>query len=96
MTGAFSPGALVRVRNDWPETHGPVHIRTPHYLRGVEGSVVRQLGTFRNPEDLAFGRTASAIPLYHVAFDPGIVWPDGDGRDRLLVEIFEHWMEPVR
>ena len=27
---AFAPGSLVRVRNDWPEARGPVHIRTPH------------------------------------------------------------------
>ena len=65
----FAAGARVRVRNDWPETRGPVHIRTPHYLRGKPGTVVRQLGAFPNPEDLAFARPAASLPLYHVAFD---------------------------
>ena len=32
---ALAPGAAVRVKDDWPETRGPVHIRTPHYLRGM-------------------------------------------------------------
>ena len=49
----------VRVKDDWPETRGPVHIRTPHYVRGMQGTVVRQLGAFPNPEDLAFARPAA-------------------------------------
>ena len=55
---AFAAGARVRVKDDWPETRGPVHIRTPHYLRGMRGTVVRGLGAFPNPEDLAFARPA--------------------------------------
>ena len=89
----FADGMPVRVRASWPEAHGPVHIRTPHYLRGVAGRVVRCLGAFPNPEDLAFGRPAAVIPLYHVAFDPVAVWPEGARQDELLVEIFEHWLE---
>ena len=94
MSAAFSPGAAVRVLDAWPERAGPVHIRTPHYLRGAGGTVVRHLGDFLNPEDLAFGRAASAVPLYHVAFDPGQVWPGSTSADELLVEVFEHWLEP--
>ncbi len=94
MTG-LAPGTRVRVRNDWPERHGPVHIRTPHYLRGRSGTVVRALGAFKNPEDLAFARPAPPKALYHVRFDPHEVWPDGRATDELLVEIFEQWLEPV-
>ena len=94
MSGGFVPGAPVRVRDAWPERHGPVHIRTPHYLRGVPGRVVRRLGAFPNPEDLAFGRPAATVPLYHVAFAPADVWPGAAGTDDLLVEVFEHWLEP--
>ena len=46
----FPAGTRVRVRDDWPETRGPCHIRTPHYLRGMMGTVVRHLGDFPNPE----------------------------------------------
>lgn len=92
----FGPGARVLVRDDWPETRGPCHIRTPHYLRGEQGTVVRHLGDFPNPEDLAFARPAPERPLYHVRFDmPGLWHGEGQAGDELLVEIFEHWLEPA-
>jgi nitrile hydratase len=85
----------VRVKDDWPETRGRVHIRTPHYLRGMRGTVVRSFGDFANPEDLAFGRPATKRALYHVAFDQPSVWQEGKPGDELLVEIYEHWLEPA-
>jgi len=91
----FAAGMRVRVRDDWPETRGPVHIRTPHYLRGESGRIVRRLGAFPNPEDLAFARPAARRTLYHVAFDQPSVWQEGSAGDELLVEIFEHWLEPA-
>ncbi len=91
----FAPGAAVRVKNDWPETRGPCHIRTPHYLRGRAGTVQRALGAFPNPEDLAFARPAPVRALYHVRFDQPAVWQQGKPGDELLVEIFEHWLEPA-
>ncbi|HTW29486.1 MAG TPA: SH3-like domain-containing protein [Acetobacteraceae bacterium] len=86
------PGAAVRVRDDWPEARGPCHIRTPHYVRGRPGRVVRHLGDFRNPEDLAFARPAAILPLYHVAFDRAALWPDAPPGE-VLVEIFGPWLE---
>ena len=91
----LSPGARVRVRNDWPETRGPCHIRTPHYLRGEHGTVVRHLGDFANPEALAFRRPAAMEALYHVRFDQPAVWGEGRAGDALLVEVFAHWLEPA-
>jgi nitrile hydratase subunit beta len=91
----FAPGARVRVKHDWPETRGPVHIRTPHYLRGMQGTVARCLGAYPNPEDLAFGRPAASRALYHVRFDQPAVWQEGARGDELLVEIYEHWLEPA-
>jgi len=91
---AFAPGARVRVKDDWPETRGPVHIRTPHYLRGQQGRVLRHLGDFPNPEDLAFARPAPPRTLYHVAFDQPALWQEGRPGDELLVELFAHWLEP--
>ena len=89
-----APGATVRVKDDWPEAAGPVHVRTPHYLRGRHGTVVRHLGDFPNPEDLAFARPAARLPLYHVAFAPDRIWPGG-GEGDLLVEVFEPWLLPI-
>ncbi len=90
----MAPGVAVRVRDDWPEARGPVHIRTPHYLRGQPGTVLRCLGDFPNPEDLAFARPAARRTLYHVAFDGRALWPDGTA-DEIVAEIFEHWLEPA-
>lgn len=87
----LAPGTKVRVRDDWPETRGPCHIRTPHYLRGASGIVERHLGDFPNPEDLAFGRTAEKKPLYHVRFTAP--WRESRPTDDLVVEIFAHWLE---
>ena len=86
-------GARVRVRDDWPETRGPCHIRTPHYLRGETGTVVRYLGEFPNPEQLAFGRPAEPRSLYHVAFAQPLFWQEGRPGDEIVVELYEHWLE---
>jgi hypothetical protein len=91
----IAPGTRIRVRNDWPETRGPCHIRTPHYLRGETGTVLRHLGDFPNPEDLAFDRPAARLPLYHIRFALPAIWGDAPNRDEILVELFEPWLEPA-
>ena len=91
---SFSPGETVRVVDDWPETRGPAHIRTPHYVRGRTGRVLRVLGDFPNPSDLAFGRHAAVRTLYHVAFPQRPIWHEGRPGDEIVIEIFEHWLEP--
>ncbi len=89
----FSVGDEVSVRNDWPEKRGPAHIRTPHYVRGRKGRVVKELGAFPNPEDLAFARPADPRQLYHVTFPMRGLWPDPASNDEVLVELYEHWLE---
>src|SRR3954451_15828559 len=90
--GDFAPGTRVRVRDDWPETRGPCHIRTPHYLRGAGGTVLGHLGDFPNHEDLAFARSAPLLPLYHVAFQPRSIWPDASFDGEIVVELYEPWL----
>ena len=88
----FRPGDRVRVRL----AHPPGHIRTPYYIRGKSGVVERICGTFRNPEELAFGRNDTPkAALYRVRFRQTEVWPDyGEGAgDTVDVEIYEHWLE---
>jgi nitrile hydratase subunit beta len=89
----FAVGETVRVKDAWPEATGPVHIRTPYYVRGVTGEVVRHLGDFPNPEDLAFARPAEQRELYHVRFRKGAIWPEARADDEVLIEIYEHWLE---
>lgn len=90
----LTPGTPIRVRDDWPEARGPCHIRTPHYLRGHQGTVLRHLGAFPNPEDLAFHRPAPRLDLYHVTFPAQALWPDAKPGE-LLVELYEPWLEPL-
>lgn len=94
----LSPGTPIRVRDDWPETRGPCHIRTPHYLRGRHGTVLRHLGAFPNPEDLAFARPAPTLNLYHVAFPNESLWPSTPSSStpaEIVVELYEPWLEPT-
>lgn len=89
----FAAGETVRVKDDWPEASGPVHIRTPYYVRGEVGEVIRCLGEYPNPEELAFAKPAARVALYHVRFRKGAIWPEAQPDDELLVEIFGHWLE---
>jgi hypothetical protein len=90
---SFPLGTWVRVKADWPELRGPCHIRTPHYVRGETGAIIRHLGDFPNPEDLAFARPAPLRALYHVRFDQPALWRKGKAGDEVLLELFEHWLE---
>lgn len=97
MTGAaakFAPGDRVRVLGHFP----PGHIRTPWYCRGRTGEIERICGRFRNPEQLAYGhRDADREVLYRVGFASRALWPDHKGgkHDRVEIEIYEHWLEPM-
>lgn len=90
----IAPGARVRVRDAWPELDGPAHVRTPHYLRGRTGTVLRHLGDFPDPGALAFDRPAPLLPLYHVRFGLAELWGE-PGPDTLLAEIAGPWLEAL-
>ncbi|MBI2360839.1 MAG: nitrile hydratase subunit beta [Deltaproteobacteria bacterium] len=92
--GKFRPGDRVRVRTD----DRPGHVRTPSYVRGKIGWVERAYGDFLNPESLGHG--GDGLPkktLYLVGFHQGEVWGEYKpwGRDRLFVDIYEHWLDPA-
>ncbi len=92
MERKFQPGDAVRVI----ERNQPGHVRTPLYVRGKTGVIERVVGSFPNPETLAYGQ--SGLPykmLYRVNFDQTALWPDYDGKpeDSLEIEIYEHWLE---
>lgn len=94
MRPRFEPGARVRIL----ERNQPGHVRTPIYVRGKTGVVERVVGSFPNPEQLAYG--LSGLPykmLYRVHFKQADLWPDYEGKpeDSLEIEIYEHWLEPA-
>lgn len=90
----LAAGMRVAVKDAWPERDGPVHVRTPHYVRGRHGVVLRHLGDFPDPGDIAFERPPAIRRLYHVAFPFRELWPEGTG-DELVVEIYGHWLTPT-
>lgn len=91
----FQPGDLVRVGDAEMDTHH----RTPAYIKGRVGRVHALSGLYPDPETLAYG--ADGLPvrdLYLVAFDMKDLWGErysGPSGDRLLVDVYEHWLEPV-
>lgn len=91
---AFSPGDTVRV-SDRPH---PGHHRTPGYVKGRTGTVERVHERFLDPETRAYGADGTPQqPLYLVGFALSEVWPGHSRRDdRLLLDVFEHWLEDAR
>jgi hypothetical protein len=91
---SLAAGAPVRVRTGEPLTH----CRTPRYLRGKRGVVLRALGSYPNPEELAYHKPGMpALTLYQVEFDAAEVWGERlhEGPYRIVADIFEHWLEPA-
>jgi nitrile hydratase len=92
MAGRYATGDRVAVRRGNP----PGHVRTPFYIRGKQGVVERVCGPFRNPEELAYGRSGEPKQvLYRVRFGLATVWPDyaGPTADTIDIELYEHWLE---
>lgn len=86
----YDVGMTVRVCAMMP----PGHIRTPAYLRGKTGVIERRLGSFANPEMLAYRLPAGLVALYRVRFRMADLWGTPNP-DMLEAEIFAHWLEPV-
>ncbi len=84
----------MRVRSGTP----PRHIRTPSFIQDKIGGVEVILGSFKNPETLAYGESGlPEQPLYRVTFNQADVWSSYDGppKDKVCVDIYEHWLEPA-
>jgi hypothetical protein len=89
---SFAAGDRVRVAD---REHAGHH-RTPAYIKGKTGTVACVHPAFTNPEPRAYGD--DGLPekrLYLVDFAQDEVWPAyrGSRRDRIYVDVFEHWLE---
>ena len=93
MTPRYAVGDAIRVG----DRREPGHVRTPGYLMGREGRILRICGAFPDPGRLAEG--GLGLPyrmLYRVAFRQRDLWPDygGPDADDLVTDLYEHWLEP--
>ena len=91
----FEPGDRVRVRAE----EKPGHVRTPGYVLGKIGRIEKALGTFKNPESLAYGGSGlPEKPLYKVGFRQTDLWDEyaGQANDVLYIDLYAHWLEPAR
>lgn len=92
--GRFRIGDVVAVRNDTPSHHH----RTPWFVKGKTGRIAGITGPFFNPESRAYG--GDGLPkrlLCSVEFHQVDLWGERyreSERDRLFVDIYEHWLEP--
>jgi nitrile hydratase subunit beta len=89
---AFKPGMAVKVR----DLTARGHVRTPAYVRGRHGWIERLQGRFPDPERRAYGADGlPPVPLYLVRFRQSDLWPGYSGADSLILDVFEHWLEPA-
>ncbi len=91
----FGEGDRVRVQWRFPDGH----IRTPFYLRGKTGTVVRSHGAFLDAERLANGLPGvPATVVYQVAFAWEDLFPagaDARGRTLILADLQDNWLDAV-
>jgi nitrile hydratase subunit beta len=90
----YHPGQVVRVRDEDP----PVHHRTPWYIKGKIGRVDAVYAPWPNPEVMAYGHWSEPrIPVYRIEFEQSDLWDPypGPSHDRLIIDVFEHWLEPA-
>lgn len=81
----------VRISNRMPIGH----VRAPAYLRGHVGTIERALGTFPDPERLAYGQPAPERSLYRIRFTMSELWgADAENpNDTVDAELYDHWFE---
>lgn len=88
----FSIGDRVRVVDVFCSIS---HMRTPNYVRGVEGVIFSDLGRYRDPTALSKGeRSAPFLPLYRVHFkSEDILCAKQEAGHTVAVDVYGTWLE---
>jgi nitrile hydratase len=95
LAARFRVGERVRV----DERAHDGHHRTPWYIKGKTGTIVADQSAWPNPETRAYGASGLPLmPVYRVLFNQTDLWNTyaGPATDTLIVDIFQHWLEPVQ
>lgn len=91
-TAPFEVGDRVRVKNEFV----PGHIRQPAFVRGKTGTVLhRTTDKWPFPDSIGHGMDAGVQPTYHVSFDSHDLWGDDTDGDKVIVDLFEGYLEKV-
>lgn len=87
----FKVGDRVRIDDRTP----PVHHRVPAYAKGQVGVVERVCGLHGEPEKFIRGDGEPRQRIYRVRIPQDELWQgyEGTEKDKLDIEIFEHWLE---
>ena len=87
-------GDRVRVRKLDP----PGHHRTPEFIQHKHGVVQGLAAELPDAELQAYARQSDNLPVWRVRFEQTELWPDyaGDPTDGVVVDLYEHWLEPAR
>jgi len=89
----FAVGQRVRIADRTPQ----VHHRVPSYAKGQTGIIERVSGMHPDPERCIRGDGKPHQRIYRVRIPQTDLWDsyEGTDRDKLEIEIFEHWLEPA-
>jgi nitrile hydratase subunit beta len=87
----FAKGARVRARNINPTGH----TRLPRYVRGKAGVVARDWGVFVFADTNAHHAGEKRQHCYSVAFDGRELWGKSANRDRVFIDLWEDYLEPI-
>lgn len=87
---AFAVGQKVRVKIMNPMTH----TRSPRYVRGHAGEVVKIHGAHVFPDSSALGRGENPQWLYTVRFTAKELWGHANN-DTVMLDLWEPYLEPA-
>jgi nitrile hydratase len=89
----FKPGDRIVARND----HVTTHTRLPRYIRGREGEIIANHGSFVLPDSNAHGGGDSPIWCYGVLFRAEDLWGTGaEPGSEIMVDCFEPYLIPAQ
>jgi nitrile hydratase len=88
----FKAGDRVMARND----HVLTHTRLPRYVRGREGEIVANHGSFVLPDSNAHGGGESPVWCYSVLFRAEDLWGSGaEAGSEIMVDCWEPYLTPA-
>ena len=73
---------------------GARHARIPLYAQGKRGVVLKVGPAFPDPDTSRLGEGEHPEHVYSVSFAGRELWPDGDERSAIVVDLWESYLEP--